>query len=233
MEYKITALTLVELQDLIDDETFSSCFTSTLPQLKHATKPTYNWNHLTDDLKIDNYRFAEIKFAFTNDSNWASHRIQKITEKPAGGIERIIALRVGYYGPTQHWIDASVDQSTYYWAHIELMRNNEAGSKSWIYDPDYLKIEAPFYKAMGVTKWHCLMTPNTDYIDSIATQAGLRLDSDLFKTPTWSDLDIIYYSRDQATEHNAKAENADFQLDLSVHPDVDVTTSWKKLEFDI
>ena len=159
--------------------------------------------------------------------------IQKITEKPDGGVELIIALRVGYYGPTQHWIDDGVDQSNFYWAHVELTRNDGNGSKSWIYDPDFLKIEGPFYKALGITNWKMLMVPNTDYTDSITTQANLRLNSDSFKTPIWSDLDITYNSRDFAIKHNAKAENEDFQLDLNVHPDTDITNSWKNLEFNI
>ena len=99
--------------------------------------------------------------------------------------------------------------------------------------PDFLKIEGPFYKALGITNWKMLMVPNTDYTDSITTQANLRLNSDSFKTPIWSDLDITYNSRDFAIKHNAKAENEDFQLDLNVHPDTDITNSWKNLEFNI
>lgn len=232
MEYKITALTLAEMQDLIDDGTFSSCFTSTLPQLSHATKPTYNWDHLSDDLKNDEQMIGEIKMAFINSQGWDSHRIQKITEKPSGGLERIVSLRVGYYGATQPWIAAEEDQSTYYWAHIELMRKNAAGSKSWIYDTDYLKVEGPFYQSLGATKWHCLMTAGTDYIDACNTQASLRLDADPFKTPTWSDQDITYNDYDNVVAHNAEA-SAEFQIDTSLFTDVDVTTSWKKLEFDI
>lgn len=232
MEYEIKALTVAEMQELIDDGTFTSCFTSSYGQLIHATKPTYNWTHLEDYLQIQSQHFDEIKFPFLNLTNWSTTRIQKIVEKPSGGLERIIGLRVGYYGPSQSWIAADVDQSTFYWAHIELTRNNTAGSKSWYYDPDYLKLEAPFYKAMGVTKWHSLMMPNTDYTDAVTAQAGIREDADGFKTPTWSDHDITYNHHDDAVAHNAAAD-ADQQVDLNLYANGDVTTSWKKLEFNI
>lgn len=232
MEYKITAITTTEIQSLIDDGTFSSCFTSALPQLKHATKPTYNWNHMSTEEKTDINMYNEILNQYKNVVNWSSYRAQKITETPAGGLERIIGLRVGYWGADQSWIADDVDQSTHYWAHIELMRNNTAGSKSWIYDADWLAIEGPFYQALGVTKWHCLMTPDTDYIDSVNTQAGLRLDADPFKTPVWFDQDLVYNQRDNATTLNDTLDEAD-KFDVTQFPDVDVTTTWKRLEFDI
>ena len=232
MEYKIRAITTTELQSLIDDGTFASIFTSALPQLKHNSKPTYNWNHMDAAEKTDANMMQEIIVQYLNYAQFASHRLQKITEHPDGGLERIIGLRVGYYGAVQPWIADDVDQSTYYWAHIELIRNNTAGSKSWLYDADWLKIEGPFYKALGATKWHCLMTTDTDYIDSVNTQAGLRLDADLFKTPVWFDQNIVYNERDNAIALNATLEEAD-RCDITLFPDVDVTTVWKRLEFDI
>ena len=98
---------------------------------------------------------------------------------------------------------------------------------------NYIAMSAATARDLGITNWKMLMVPNTDYTDSITTQANLRLNSDSFKTPIWSDLDITYNSRDFAIKHNAKAENEDFQLDLNVHPDTDITNSWKNLEFNI
>ena len=86
------------------------------------------------------------------------------------------------------WIDEEEDQSNYFWAHIELLRKNTAGSKSWYYDPDWLKIEAVHFKNLGVNKWHCLMKPGTTYIDAVNVQAEIRSSDDLFKTPVWSDV---------------------------------------------
>ena len=232
MEYKIRAITTTEMQTLIDDGTFASFFASALPQLNHSSKPTYNWDYMSAEEKTDANMMQELINQYLNYTKWDTQRLQKITEHPAGGLERIIGLRVGYYGPSQSWIADDVDQTNFYWAHIELIRNNTAGSKSWLYDPDWLKIEGPFYQALGVTKWHCLMTPNTDYIDSVNTQAGLRLDSDPFKTPAWFDQNIVYNQRDTATATNELLAEEN-KFDVTTYPDVDVTTVWKRLEFDI
>ena len=76
------------------------------------------------------------------------------------------------------------------------------------------------------------MTPNTDYIDSVNTQAGLRLDSDPFKTPLWFDQNIVYNQRETAIATNELLEE-EHKFDVTPYPDVDVTTVWKRLEFDI
>jgi hypothetical protein len=76
------------------------------------------------------------------------------------------------------------------------------------------------------------MTTDTDYIDSVNTQAGLRLDADLFKTPAWFDQNIVYNQRENAIALNATLEEKD-KFDVTPYSDVDVTNVWKRLEFDI
>ena len=108
--------------------------------------------------------------------------IMAFIEKPINLPEKIVGLRIGNLREEKPWIDEEEDQSNYFWAHIELLRKNTAGSKSWYYDPDWLKIEAVHFKNLGVNKWHCLMKPGTTYIDAVDVQAEIRSSDDLFKT---------------------------------------------------
>jgi len=232
MAYNIKAITSAEMQEIINDGTFASCFTSAYSQLNHATKPTHIMSDRSDEFNTQESIFEEIKYEFTNSANKDSHRIQKIVDKSDGGVEHIIGLRVGHFGGDLYWINDDVDQSTYYWAHIELIRNDRAGSKSWYYDSQYLSLEASFYQSLGVTKWHCLMMADTDYTDAITAQAIIRTDDDPFKTPTWSDIDIIHNDYTKMVAFNTIVPHG-LEVDLSLFQDTDITYSWKKLEYNI
>lgn len=188
MEYELKQITASDVQALVDDGTFSSLYQSSLPALSHDTKPTYDVNHLTGS-QIYNYQlYNEILGIAINLENKSTYHALVIIEKPKNSPEKIVGLRIGNLREEKPWIDEEEDQSNYFWAHIELLRKNTAGSKSWYYDPDWLKIEAVHFKNLGVNKWHCLMKPGTTYIDAVNVQAEIRSSDDLFKTPVWSDV---------------------------------------------
>jgi hypothetical protein len=77
MEYKIRAITTTEMQGLIDDGTFASLFTSSLPQLNHNSKPTYNWKHMSAEEKTDANMMQELIVQYLNYAQFTTHRLQK------------------------------------------------------------------------------------------------------------------------------------------------------------